>query len=432
VTETPGPDPEPETFEVLAAPRDGVPDVVDDDDGLRAVVSSLAEGSGPVAVDAERASGYRYGQDAYLVQLRREGSGTHLIDPLGCPDLSSVDAVLADSEWVLHAATQDIPCLAALGMRPRFLFDTELGGRLAGLPKVGLSSVLEYYLGLTLVKEHSAVDWSTRPLPTPWLLYAALDVELLIPLRDRMVRDLTEQGKLDWAQQEFEALTSFTGPKAKRDPWRRVSGTRALRTRRQLATLRAVWNAREEIAQRRDVSPGRIAPDSTLVDLAVRAPRRRADLSPAQPDPNAARQRRAQQALRRHAEEWLAAIGAANDIPEDELPQRSVAASGPPPPRSWADRDPQAAARLNAAKPLMQQLSEQHDIPVENLVTPESLRRVLWQPPPVPDRASVEAALAEVGARAWQQQIVAPVVIEALQSSAGDDTPGMGNISHVI
>ncbi|HKJ10976.1 MAG TPA: HRDC domain-containing protein [Ornithinimicrobium sp.] len=413
------PEAEPEVFEVLAAPGDGVPDVVDDAAGLAAVVDSLSQGSGPVAVDAERASGYRYGQDAYLVQLRREGSGTHLIDPLGCPDLSSVDRALADTEWVLHAATQDIPCLAALGMRPRRLFDTELGARLAGLPKVGLSSVLEYYLGLTLAKEHSAVDWSTRPLPTPWLLYAALDVELLVPLRDRMVRDLSEQGKLAWAKQEFDALTSFTGPKTKPDPWRRVSGTRALRTRRHLATLREVWNTREEIARHRDVAPGRIVPDSTLVDLALRAPRRRADLPAVKPDPHGARQRRAQQGLRRHAAEWLAAISAAAEIPEDELPQRGVSTPGPPPARSWADRDPDAAARLNATKPLMKALSDQHDIPVENLVTPEALRRVLWQPPQTLELASVEAALAEVGARPWQQQIVAPVVLQALGSLSG-------------
>jgi ribonuclease D len=435
VSEPTEPASEPETFEVLAAPRDGVPHVVDDATGLSDVVTSLAGGSGPVAVDAERASGYRYGQDAYLVQLRREGSGTHLIDPLGCPDLSSVDAALADTEWVLHAATQDIPCLAELGMRPRRLFDTELGARLAGLRKVGLSSVLEYYLGLTLAKEHSAVDWSTRPLPTPWLLYAALDVELLVPLRDRMERDLAEQGKLEWAREEFDALTSFTGPKAKPDPWRRVSGTRGLRTRRHLATLKALWTAREEIARRRDVAPGRIVPDSTLVDLAQRAPRHQADLSAPKPDPSAARQRRAQQGLRRHAAEWLAAISAAADLAEDDLPQRGVAASGPPPARSWADRDPAAAARLTAAKPLMQALSEQHDIPVENLVTPESLRRVLWQPPPQNDVASVEAALAEVGARTWQQQIVAPVVVQALRTAAPDtdtdtDTPEW-EISHM-
>jgi len=404
----------PDEFVALDAPRGGVPDVVADARGLAEVIVAIAAGTGPVAIDAERASGYRYGQDAYLVQLRREGSGSHLIDPLGCPDLSELDAALADVEWVLHAATQDIPCLAELGLHPRLLFDTELGARLAGLPRAGLSSVLEYYLGVTLAKEHSAADWSTRPLPTPWLLYAALDVELLIPLRDRMERDLREQGKLDWAREEFAALTSFTGPKAKTDPWRRMSGATKLRTRRALGTLRALWQMREEIAQERDVSPGRIVPESTLLDLATRAPRDAAALANPHPDKSHSRARRAQQGVRRYQSQWLQAINDASHLPEDELPPQRAESQDIPPPRSWPDRNPEAATRLLASKALMAELSQQHDIPVENLVTPDILRRVLWEPPEVADATGVSQALADLGARPWQRELVSPVVAQAL------------------
>src|SRR5213083_1464696 len=118
---------------VLREPRDGVPAPVTSAAELADAVADLAGGTGPVAVDAERASGYRYGQRAYLVQLRREGSGTWLIDPVCCPDLHELSDAIADAEWVLHAASQDLPCLAEIGMRPRTLFDTELGARLAGL-----------------------------------------------------------------------------------------------------------------------------------------------------------------------------------------------------------------------------------------------------------------------------------------------------------
>lgn len=420
-------------FVALDAPAEGVPDVVADAEGLAAVIASVAAGTGPVAIDAERASGYRYGQDAYLVQLRREGSGTHLIDPVGCPDLSGLDTVLADVEWVLHAATQDIPCLAELGLHPRLLFDTELGARLAGLPRAGLSAVLEYYLGVTLAKEHSAVDWSTRPLPTPWLLYAALDVELLIPLRDRMERDLREQGKLDWAREEFAALTSFTGPKAKTDPWRRVSGATKLRTRRALGTLRAVWMARETIAQERDVSPGRIVPESTLLDLAARSPRSASALANPSPDKSHSRARRAQQGVRRYQTKWLAAISDAAALTDDELPPLRGESQGIPAPRSWADRNPEASERLLAAKPLMAQLSQQYDIPVENLVTPDVLRRMLWEPPEVINASTVAQALADLGARAWQCELVSPVVAHALteptDSHEFDETAS--HISHI-
>ena len=170
-------------------------------------------GAVPVAIDAERASGYRYGQRAYLVQLRREGSGTWLIDPIACPDLAPVAEAIGDAEWVLHAATQDLPCLAEVGPAPDAAVRHRARRRgWSGLPRVGLAAVVEHYLGLSLAKEHSAVDWSTRPLPEPWLRYAALDVEVLVELRDAVAADLAEQGKLAWAHEEFDALHPVPGP----------------------------------------------------------------------------------------------------------------------------------------------------------------------------------------------------------------------------
>ena len=127
----------------LEIPRDGVPRVVEDPAELAALLPRLAGGSGPVAVDAERASGHRYGQRAFLVQLRRAGASTALIDPVALPDLSAVSDVLAGTEWVIHAASQDLACLAEVGMTPRLLFDTELGGRLAGYQRVGLATMVE-------------------------------------------------------------------------------------------------------------------------------------------------------------------------------------------------------------------------------------------------------------------------------------------------
>src|SRR6185312_16420836 len=146
-----------------------------------------------------------YGHRAFLVQLRRRGAGTVLIDPVACPDLSALDAALAGTEAVLHAASQDLPCLADLGYRPRQLFDTELAGRLLGYPRVGLGTLVTEVLGLTLEKSHSAADWSTRPLPAEWLKYAALDVEVLVELRNSLAEQLAEQGKTEWARQEFNA-----------------------------------------------------------------------------------------------------------------------------------------------------------------------------------------------------------------------------------
>ncbi|MCX4819994.1 ribonuclease D [Streptomyces sp. NBC_01142] len=393
----------------LLEPREGVPPVVADNDALAEVIAAFAAGTGPVAVDAERASGYRYGQRAYLVQLRREGAGTALIDPVGCPDLSGLGDVLSGTEWILHAATQDLPCLREIGMIPTRLFDTELAGRLAGFPRVGLGAMVESVLGYALEKGHSAVDWSTRPLPDPWLRYAALDVELLVDLRDALEKELDRQGKLDWARQEFDAIASAPPAPPRKDPWRRTSGMHKVRRRRQMAVVRELWTARDKVAQRRDVSPGKVLSDGAIVEAALAVP---ANLQALTALPGFGHRMG-----RRQLEQWQAAVERAKALPDAELPQPGQPLNGPPPPRSWADKDPVAAARLSAARAAVSALAEELSLPQENLITPDTVRRVCWEPPFEPSEAAVTEALAGYGARAWQIELVAPLLTVALTAT---------------
>ncbi|MEY7975580.1 HRDC domain-containing protein [Streptomyces pilosus] len=397
VTEAPTP---------LLEPREGIPPVIADEAALAEAVAAFAAGRGPVAVDAERASGYRYGQRAYLVQLRREGAGTALIDPVACPDLSGLGEALSGVEWVLHAATQDLPCLREIGMRPSLLFDTELAGRLAGFPRVGLGAMVENVLGFVLEKGHSAVDWSTRPLPEPWLRYAALDVELLVDLRDALEKELDRQGKLDWARQEFDAIASAPPPEPRKDPWRRTSGMHRVRRRRQMAVVRELWEARDRIARRRDVSPGKVLSDAAIVEAALAMPANHHALG--------ALNGFGQRVGRRQLEQWQAAVDRARSLSEDRLPQPGQQVTGPPPPRAWADKDPEAAARLTAARAGVNALAERLGMPAENLITPDTVRRVCWEPPAVAGEESVAAALTALGARAWQVEQVTPVLVAAL------------------
>lgn len=184
---------------LLREPAEGTPPVIADATALAEACAKIAGGSGAIAVDTERASGYRYWPKAYLVQLRREGAGSFLIDPIPLEgQLEPLAEVLNNAEWVLHAASQDLPCLAELDLHPKSLFDTELAGRLAGYERVALGTLVELLLGYQLEKGHSAADWSKRPLPVDWLNYAALDVELLIELREKLEADLAAQGKLEW------------------------------------------------------------------------------------------------------------------------------------------------------------------------------------------------------------------------------------------
>ncbi len=398
--------------------RDGLPPVVETEAALAEVCGALAAGTGPVAIDAERASGYRYSSRAYLIQLRREGAGTALIDPIAFDGLAPLAEALDGVEWILHAATQDLPCLAEVGLRPERLFDTELAGRLLGYPRVGLATLVESRIGMSLRKEHSAVDWSRRPLPEPWLEYAALDVEVLVELRAVMVAELEEAGKTEWARQEFEHLLSFE-PVQRAEPWRRTSQLHRIRGRRSLAAVRALWETRDEIAQRRDVTPGRILPDAAIIAAASAMPTGK--------DALLATKGFHGRGADRYANRWIAALDAARELPESELPHRGPRGDGPPTPRTWADRDPIAARRLNLARELMQALSVQHRVPVENLMTPDHLRRVLWQPPatrePVVLAGEIRDALAAYGARPWQLDLVAPAITEAVLRAEEEPAP---------
>jgi ribonuclease D len=392
---------------LLAAPRDGTPEPVATPAALARAAKQLAAGTGPVAVDAERASGYRYTHRAYLVQLRRAGAGTVLIDPLPLGDLTEIAEAIADAEWVLHAASQDLPCLAEVGLRPTLLFDTELAARLANLDRVGLAALTEQLLGFTLEKHHSAADWSTRPLPASWLSYAALDVELLIDLRHKLEAELVRQGKLDWAREEFAALAAAAGrPVPPRpDPWRRTSGIHKIRGARAQSRVRALWYARDRVAARRDSAPGRVLPDAAIVAAAEADPR----------DERALLQIPgfAGRSVRRLAQVWLDALAEARTLRDAELPQVGPS-DGPPPPHRWAERDPVAAARLARCREVVTRLAAEHNLPPENLIAPDAIRRLAWTPPDPADPDAVGEALTGYGARGWQVRLLAAELAAAL------------------
>lgn len=389
----------------LREPAAGVPDVCDRPEALARIAADFAAGRGPVALDAERASGHRYGQRAFLVQAKRQGSGIALLDPEALGDLAAFADAIADSEWVLHSATQDLACLADVGLRPQRLFDTELAGRLLDLPRVGLASLTESLLGWHLAKGHSAADWSIRPLPPDYLRYAALDVELLLELRDVLEGRLREAGKWDWAQQEFDALLRWE-PKTRQEPWRRTAGSHRLRSPRNLAVLRSLWEARDTLAASLDLAPGRVLQDSALVAAAEQLPDSRSALLQV---PGFKRQQR-------RAAVWWQAIRDAAALPSDALPSLRPTSDDPPNPRSWASRDPAAAGRFDRARAHVLAVSHARAVPAEVLISPDTVRRLAWSPPDPITPQTVSDTLASRGARAWQIALLAEGLAAALQS----------------
>ncbi|WP_084078188.1 HRDC domain-containing protein [Demequina sp. NBRC 110057] len=394
----------------LTEPADGVPQVIATEDGLRRMAAAFAAGTGPIAADAERASGFRYGQATYLAQFKRAGAGIALVDTAALPDLSVLNDAFGDAEWVFHAASQDLPGMHDLGLSPASVFDTELAARLLGWPKVGLAAVVERELGLALAKEHSAQDWSTRPLPHDWLVYAALDVEVLLELREAMLGHLEEAGKLEWARQEFEAVRLAPPPPPRVDPWRRTSGSHQLRDQRGLAVVRALWEERDRVAQQRDTSPGRILRDAAIVAAAQAKPTSLAALLQVREWQS--------RGTKRAAPRWYPVIEKALRLPDSKLPaKRGPRGDGPPQPRMWKDKRPEAAARLEAAKPRMAELAERIGMPIENVLQPDAMRRACWE-----HRGGgedeIRALLASRDARQWQIDLTAPMLAEAFVEAA--------------
>jgi len=411
----------------LACPSEGVPAVSITTIEIASAAAKLASGTGPFAVDAERASGFRYSNRAYLIQIRRAGAGTVLIDPVnhgGSPIdvLKPLADVLADDEWILHAADQDLPCLAEVGLVPPAVYDTELAGRLAGFDRVNLAAMVQRLLGLGLAKGHGAADWSKRPLPEAWLNYAALDVEVLIELRSEVAGVLATQNKTDWAAEEFEYLRRAESTPTRRDRWRRTSGLNKVRTTAGLAAVREMWTARDRIARNRDIAPGRILPDPAIIAAALADPKTLEELI-ALPVFGGPKQRRT-------AGVWLEALESARRT--DDPPEAAETLNGPPPPVRWAKRKPEAAAYLEAARSALGELSRRVGVPTENLVSPDLVRRLCWDF--TADTADVTDAVAEFlnvgGARNWQRALVVPALSTALSQATIDDDGSVDLLGH--
>ncbi len=285
-------------------------------------------------------------------------------------------------------------------------FSSSSAGRAQG-PCSSTRSLVEEVLGLALEKSHSAADWSTRPLPAEWLRYAALDVEVLIELRDALAGQLAEHGKTSWAEQEFAAILASKPAPSRPDPWRRTSGIHRVRSRRSLAIVRELWLERDQVARRRDISPTRILPDAAIVEAARAAPSGLAELGKLPGFTG--------RGARRYGPDWLRAIRRAKSLPDAALPESSAPpGDGPPPAHRWAERDPVAARRLAAARTAVAALADSGHLPAENLLAPDAVRRLAWQPPEPLTPESVAVELQRYGARQWQIDVTALPIAMAL------------------
>jgi len=386
-------------------------ELIDNQESLINCCNNLEKDEQPYAIDAERASGFKYSQRAYLLQISSATSDIYLIDPTSIKDLTPLRQLLNNKSWILHAATQDLPCLFELELTPGEIFDTELAARLLSLPHVGLGGLLEDELQITLDKEHSAADWSKRPLPQDWLVYAALDVEFLHQLRKSLTQKLIENNKLNLAQQEFKALCSWQSPGLRNDPWRRTSGMHEVRGGQDSAIVRQIWLKRDEIAQQRDIAAGRVLNDAGIVEIAAKKPKTVQELK----DLASIKYRPA----KNDAEIWFEQLQIALQLGPDQWPVKQKGAESYPAPKSWLEKRPEAYHRLQFVKAQLHKLSEELLIPVEHLCSPDLVKKWCWDKP-TDQLETINEWLISQGARDWQAQNLAPVLLSSLDNPKVD------------
>ena len=174
---------------------------------------------------------------------------------------------------------------------------------------------------------------------------------------------------------------------------------------------RELWTAREDYAREQDTAPGRLVPDRALVAALIADPQTKQELAQVKEFTG--------RASRSQLDRWWAAFEAgraATDLPLERAP----GGESIPPARAWSDRNPAADVRLKAARPVVEALAEELNMPTENLLTPDLLRRVAWSPPEPLSAASIGDALAELGARPWQiaqtAQLIADAFVQSVQS----------------
>ena len=385
------------------------------DAAIRQAADRLAQGTGWCAVDTERASGFRYHNRVCLLQIRRTGAGTMLIDVESDPQATTdfIGRVLADTGWVVHAASTDLPYLEQLRLRPPQLFDTELAGRFLGFHRVNLAAMVEHYLGVRLRKNHGGEDWSRRPIPSGWLDYAALDVEYLLPLADAMRSELTQQHPKDeWVTEECDYLTRvYRGYSPTPKSWEDLKGVHGLRTSKQLQVARWLWRVREKLARASDTAVSRLLPDKALVALATELPTTvpKVMRTPGYPP-----------RLRRKARYWANQVDKALRTAQDRWPEPfpiPTYRDTPPSRYTWSRYYPESFPKLTMVREELARVAAQVEIPVENMIQSSDTNEIVWRSQElkeVTDNTELLALLQRLQIRPWQQKLCLPIFTSIL------------------
>lgn len=222
-----------------------MPILIQDTPSLHDLVTRIAKVAPVCAIDTEADSLHRYKESLCLIQLSAGGENV-LIDPLAIDDMKSFAEYLCSCEVWMHGADYDMTMIRReYGKLPPVVWDTQIGARLLGLRKFGLSDLVEHWFGVSLLKTSQKADWGRRPMTPTMLEYAINDVVYLLPMGECIVEELIDKGRYDWFVQSCEAArTKVLERDENREELWRINGAGRLNPRG-LAYLRALWQWRD-------------------------------------------------------------------------------------------------------------------------------------------------------------------------------------------
>lgn len=259
-----------------AAPR-APSAVVVDNAGLDALIGEV--GAEPIyGFDTEFHTERTYVPDLALIQIAWRDK-VALVDPIAVDPAPLAAVFDGPGIAVAHAASQDLDVLmAACGVVPATVFDTQIVAGFLGLSTPSLSRLVEQMLGVALPKADRLSDWLVRPISDAQITYAVSDVAYLLELRTVLQERLEALGRLTWALDECDVLLGDRTPvRVPEEAWWKLGDIRGMARRtRAVAQEVAAW--RERTASKTNRPRRSVLSDLGLMAISQRPPQDAAEL----------------------------------------------------------------------------------------------------------------------------------------------------------
>ncbi|MFK7928244.1 MAG: ribonuclease D [Myxococcota bacterium] len=253
---------------------------VDTQEGLERAARELSKAK-VIGVDTEGDSFHHYKEKTCLIQFS-DIERDYMVDPLAVDDISILGDIMVDPKIVkiFHGVDYDVMCMNRdFGFEFRNLFDTMIAAQMAGHQKIGLADLINDYFGITIDKKYQRHDWAKRPLLQEHIEYARGDTHYILAIREFLIRELKEVGRLGHLTEECKILEGrrYVPKIAQEHAWLGTKRANHLDPQ-ELNVLKHVWRYRASEAERADRPTFKVFADPILVKIAENQPETLDDL----------------------------------------------------------------------------------------------------------------------------------------------------------